>query len=375
MSQALVLLWLSAQPSLGGQPADTAQPPQAVALQAPPGYGTPTATDRTHLDAWSRAHRIELRPAASEALPRPYDSTTISHIEALLERAHVAASALDHAEAAGLLDQARGALRAAPTIPQAPWLMAQAFYLSAEVAEHAGETTEAAAYRSAARVLEGTRAPAHAAAEASKADGRQDTPAAGDPSSSGRTRPLTIDGLTLHDALVWDGLYEAASHPLIVESAPGLHHALVLRSGTTRWAGWVEVAASQLELPIPPPAVCSLEDLTPTSWVGPRLQGAPHTRCSRWIAARATERGIEVAECRYGQCEAWESWPRAVPAGALEPPTRHLPDETASTPFPWWGYAILGGALAATAGAIVWEATQNQSDSPTQTVWVFGGVK
>lgn len=418
MNQAWVFVWLA------GEPAHAAQQEQ--------------------LQAWAASKEVELtaplREGRSSADPEPeVMGATAAHIERLTERARVAADSLDTSMAAELVAEAQGELTAHPELPQAPWLLAEVSRLAAELAASAGDTERAAAHSRAASLLEGPRSPDVSTTMAASSE--LDTRA---PVTASTPREFLVSGLRPGDRLYWNGSVLAlgpqppanAQDPpggpkdfgardsiardssargsseqdsneqprggrhLVAMQAPevdpqgrwriplepGLHHARVLRGGRAVWAGWIDVPAApgQIELPVPAPIPCSLDDFQSVS--SPGGLDTPIT-CDRWVAVRpaapagaqgadaqgagaqGTATSIEVAWCHRDQCGPFERWPRAaVPEGVL---AATPPDEAGGVP--WWGYALLGTAVSATA-AILFLSVTNR-DRQERPVWIYGGVQ
>jgi len=228
-------------------------------------------------------------------------------------------------------------------------LMAEVFELSADVESTAPDGADAAtALRQRAAVLEGPRAVPFSDRA---------------PSSELGAAPghlVAINGPELDDTLEWDGI-EA---PSPVTTAPGEHHARVLRGGRLLWAGWTKVsdADTQLRLPVPETVACSADDIGQGHFAGGRALAAPHARCDSYVLARARSGGgIEAALCERESCGQLVIWERTSSASAVR-----------DTPKKIWPYAVAlsAGALAVT-GLVLWRAgVFDRADATTTSVWV-----
>jgi hypothetical protein len=332
MNQAWVLLWLSSQPA--------------------------TAEQEAQLRAWAERQGYILSVPRESASAQPYAGATVTHIESLLERARLAADGLEREQALELVQQAENELFAHPEVPQAAWLLAEALHLQAELWEAAGHGAQADEARRARAALEGARSPSSSTS----------VPLGKAPDASALSESeWLVKGLRPGDELFWNGvLVQGSDTALRVRAAAGRHHARVLRSGGSPWAGWVELSSEtpEVALDVPPPAPCSVGDLEP---MRSGTKGAP-VACNRWIAARPSAGGVELARCHQNRCGAFERWPRAVvPPAALAPST---PDEE---PTPWLSYGLLGTAVAATATILILSFTQR--DTRERPVWVYGGIE
>lgn len=318
---------------------------------------------------------------------------TVAHIEDLLERARVARDSLDDAAASALIAEACSALAARPDLPQAPWLLADVAHIAAALATDASDLRRALEHARAAQLLEGSRSASSAGGPrpGSGAGSDDELEAGGGVSGSGAQAPdaersprradagtheRLLRGPRAGDRLYWNGapLAPTEHEEWRIALEPGLHHARVLRGRQAAWVGWVDVTESvdAIELPVPAPAPCSADDLRPM--LSP---GADTTvRCDRWVAARpaaplpgaTSAHAIEIAWCHRSQCGPFERWPKAAaPPGALA-----ATPEEADGGIPWWGYALIGTAVSATAAILILSVAQRERHE--QPVWIYGGV-
>jgi hypothetical protein len=236
--------------------------------------------------------------------------------------------------------------------------MAEVLQLSADVENTAPEGADAATLlRQRAAALEGPRAARFSPVGDHEA--RQDRAPSSEPAQVA-ARPLTINGLEPGDTLQWDGL--DAHSPIM--SAPGEHHARVLRGGRLLWAGWAQLgnAQAELELPIPKTVACSSDDIGQGHFSGGRAVPAPHARCESYVLARARSGGgIEAALCERESCGQVVIWERASARDTAHPAAKRV-----------WPYALAlsAGALAVT-GLVLWRAgVFDRPEAATTSVWV-----
>ncbi len=336
MSQAWVLLWLP--------------------------LSSPSPAEQALIDGWARQESVLLSAAqpSPRAAPGPYRSEIVAHIERSLESSRVAFDAADIETGRRELATATALLRENPGLPQAPWLMAEALELEALAARSSGALDAARAFAARAASLSGprSRALSQSAGDAPSSD---DAPAV----------EHQLVGPAAHDAVYLDGTRTAPQAGGFLFSATrGVHHVRVVRHDG-EWSTWLEVTdeARTIELALPRPKACSVEDLA----VMRRglSNEAAHVSCPSWLAARPVAGGaIEVSYCKNARCGPFERWPASAPPLALKP----APAETRDKGTPWWGYALLGtAAAAATATVLIWTGTQ--SDGDERDVWVYRGVR
>jgi len=349
MSQTAVLVWLSASSLL--------------------------PTFRADLDAFAHSRLLRLEAPRENAAPyrvgsvgsvgsvgidrdrvgaSAYAPDAVAQIEGSLEEARSAAASLEQGRALGALERAEHVLREHPELPQSAWLMAEILEQSAELENAAPDGALAAnALRKRAAALEGPRAVPFsdraAESEAIMAD----------------TRAVSVEGLEPGDALEWDG--RQTSSPL--SSAPGEHHARVMRRERLMWAGWTVLLAEQasVRLPVPETIACSPDDIGHGHFVAGRAVAAAHARCDSYVLSRAREGGIEAALCEREQCGKVIVWEHLQPSVA----------PAAATKKTLWPYALAASAAALTVtGIALWQAGVFERSEPTShEVWVFNGQK
>lgn len=368
MNQGWVLLWLAMDP---------ASPAEEELLQG-----------------WAASQQIQLSaPAPSRyGVDREDAGATVAHIEDLLERARVARDSLDDSTAAALIAEACSTLAVRPDLPQAPWLLADVASIAAALATGAGDAERATERAQAAVLLEGPRSASSASAspggfsagrpEATLHGAPRGIPSAnGAPTSAEQDAsgapPRELRGARPGDRVYWNGelLAPPERGEWTVPLEPGLHHARVLRGRHTAWTGWVDVTpdVAAIELFIPAPAPCSTDDLEPMR----SPDADTPVLCDRWVAARpaaplpgeASSHAVELAWCHRSQCGPFGRWPKP----AAPPPALAATPEEADGGLPWWGYALLGTAVSATAAILILSVTQRERQE--QPVWIYGGVQ
>lgn len=323
------------------------------------------------LEAWSRAHIVELEPARpGPGAPAEHLDELASRLEQWLTEARTALDALDDETAKRKLEQADRALERHPELPEAPWLRAEVLELRATRLERTTDPDSEAA-RNLATASE-LRAKARALA-GPRADEYHPPSAAGAPAPRPPALPTTavrIEGPRNGDEVYIDArpVDPHDTHTM----AATLHHARVLRGSTLAWAGWVRVAADQhrLELPIPAPQPCTREDLQTATIVDGRVEVAEPIACPHWVAARPVESGVEVALCHFDRCDPLVKWNRSMGVTYEGPPQPER--ETRRWPA-WltWTLASVGGA--ATASLALWGAGVFDHPRPAPVVVRFTG--
>ena len=326
MSQTAVLVWLSAASSLPTFHADLAA------------------------FAQSRLLRFEApRENAAAFRASAYAPDVVAQVESSLEEARNATASLEQSQALAALERADHLLRDHPELPQSAWLMAEILELSADVENTApGGADAATALRQRAAALEGPRAVPFS----DRAPGSEVAATAG--------HLVAVNGLEPADALEWDGI-EA---PSPVTTAPGEHHARVLRSGRLLWAGWAKIGdtETQLHLPVPETVACSPDDIGQGHFAGGRAVPAAHARCDSYVLSRARSGGgIEAAVCERESCGKVVIWEHPGSPAAVHDAPKKL-----------WPYtvALSAGALAVT-GLVLWRAgVFDRPDASSTSVWV-----
>jgi len=286
-----------------------------------------------------------------------HDANLVDSLEAELEQARTALSALEEASANERLALVEAQLRAHPHLPQAPFLMAECLALQAQATRAAdGEQAKLLEARRAA--LEGPRAVAFG-----------ETPSPAPAAGSALPVPFQLEGLVPNDVLQLDGIEGNAPSRLL----PGLHHARVLRSGRPVFAAFFEVSAATpgIVVAVPQLAPCSADDLLrvrlQVSGLAPAL--ATNVACGAWAIVREEPAGISVALCERGRCGAFLAW-RKRPAQ----PFRPLSTPERSALPAWAGFTIAGAATLLTASIVLWQAGALDRSSKSAPTWQFGGL-
>ncbi|HLV20306.1 MAG TPA: hypothetical protein VKZ49_05475 [Polyangiaceae bacterium] len=301
-----------------------------------------------HLQAWASARGVTLRAPASVPIPAVgYDAELVDHVERQFEQARVAAAAGDLAAVEGRLAEARELLLGAPELPQAGWLLAEAFNLEAELLPSPGDAWERA------RALAGPRARPY-----ESADLLDDAPA--------RELSLAVGGLHPGDVLIWDGEPQGPA----VTTTAGLHHVRVLRGAGVVHSAFVSVAAgdARVDLPVPPPAACSKEDLGRPRLAARQVVPQASVRCPEWVAAAPGAGGnLLVARCQAARCGPLSSFNRFVSSA----PSAPLPPAADDGWPAWASYAVLGAAGIAIGSVVLWQAGVFDGPQQPEPVWRY----
>jgi len=351
MSHALVLLWL--------------------------GTSSARAARQPDLDSWQRAHQIAIEAPAPDASAGPgYDPALVRRLEKLLDEARILAGSLDEKTALARLGSVDRLLHSHPELPQAAWLMAERLEIEADVLDRRVDgSPRAAELRWRARSLEGRRAESYTTATETHEAKRGDAKAPPRPPPAARPAApaphavvrLAAEGLVHADRLYVDGRRVARRLAL----APGEHHARVVRRGRAVWAGWFHVTAGDtaLDLPVPAPAACSLDDLGGVRLDAGRVVVPSHVRCRHWAVALPSARadGVRVATCHGASCGPPLVWRREFGgnfAGPAQPTDHHR--------WPTWAtYLLTGVGVAATAGIVMWRAGAFAQPGTSRSVWKY----
>ncbi|HEY3666545.1 MAG TPA: hypothetical protein VGL19_11115 [Polyangiaceae bacterium] len=335
MSQTAVLVWLSAASAL--------------------------PTFRADLDAFAQSRLVRFeapRENAAAFHASAYAPDVVAQVESSLEEARNATASLEQSRAQSALERADHLLHEHPELPQAAWLMAEVLQLSADIENTAPEGADAATLlRQRAAALEGPRAVPFS--PVGDYEARQDRTPSSEPAQV-VSRKITVDGLEPEDTLQWDGL--DAQSPIV--TAPGEHHARVLRRGRLLWAGWAQLGSveAELRLPVPKTVTCSSDDIGQGHFSGGRALPAPHARCESYVLARARSGGgIEAALCERESCGQVVIWEHPSARDTAHPAAKRV-----------WPYALAlsAGALAVT-GLVLWRAgVFDRPEATTTSVWV-----
>jgi hypothetical protein len=336
----VVFLWISAESAT----------PQARAAS-----GQPSREALSTLIDFGRARGLTFAPLAAQPLDRPLgspadDPALVDAVEAELEQARTALSALEEAAASARLTRVERRLLAHPHLPQAAFLMGECLALQAQAArEHSPALALALEARRTA--LEGTRAPAFGAPLS-----RVPTP---EPAS------VTLVGLGAEDELELDAAPLGAVRQ--VSLVPGLHHARVWRRGRLVFAAFLELAPQQtsLELSAPRLVACSSEDLADAAGDAP----LGHVACERWARVRAEQPGIGVALCEHQHCRPFVHWQLSAAS-----PFAPIPIDRAPALPAWATLTIAGAAALVTTGLVLWQAGAFEQGRPSAAHWEYDGL-
>lgn len=284
------------------------------------------------------------------------DAALVDRLEAELEQARTALSALEEQAAGQLLTRVEAELFAHPHLPQAAFLMAECLALQERAAE-AEEEPYAAELRARRAALEGPRAAAFG--EASGASGA---------SATGAT--VDIVGLDASDELEIDGQALAGARRAAL--VPGLHHVRVLRGGRPVFAAFHELAAEQAQLALQVPELrpCSYDDLRSVNREAMAQGGSPPAgvACRRWALARPEPGGVGVALCKGASCGPFVHWQRRAEPGPFVP----LVDRSR---LPTWaGFAIAGAGAALATGLVLWQSGALERGPRAAATLEYGGL-
>jgi hypothetical protein len=309
------------------------------------------------LDDFGAAHGVHFVTLAAGAAGRPlglpaYDAALADKLEAELEQARTALSALEESAANERLDRVHSQLLSHPHLPQAAWLMAECLSLQAQAArDH--DPTLALKLDADRAALEGPRASAFG----------ETTPV---PAPAARLT-LSIEGLETSDELELDGA-SLPGNSRRVSVAPGLHHARVWRGGRPIFATFVSVAPEQTTLMLAAPKLrpCSAEDLLGAA-EAPEAKPAG-VACPRWAKVRSEPGGIGVAFCEHERCGDFVHWVQRTPA-----PFAPIRVEHQGWPS-WAGFALAGAGVLAASSLVLWQAGAFDRGRPTAASWEYGGL-
>ena len=296
------------------------------------------------------AHVGTSRPLGS-SVSFANDVAAVDAIEAELEQARTALSALEEASAIARLTRVESQLLAHPHLPQAAFLMGECLALQAQAAQEQSPV-RALALQARRSALEGPRAAAFGAAATVAV-----VPEA---------QPITIGGLDVEDELELDAVAVADRRQLRL--APGLHHARVWRHDRLVFATFFELAAAQtaLELAVPSVVACGAEDLAHAATVAPPTESIA---CARWAKVRVEPRGIGVALCEHRRCSDFVHWERRA-----EPRFTPIRVERSAGLPTWAGVTIAGTAALLATGLVLWQSGAFSEGRPNAASWEYGGL-
>ncbi len=343
MSPTVVFLWISASTSLAA--------PHRWKANA-----NANASASALVREYGAARGLNFVELSRGATARPYgtSSTLADEIEAELEQAATALSALEEAAALERLARVEQALLAHPDLPQGAWLLAESMALRARAAAHT-DAEGARLFEQRRAALEGPRAAPFGESAASEA-------------ASAIPVRIAVRGLAQADELEVDGVARSARD---VELLPGLHQLRVLRRGRVVHAEFREITGEvrELELPVPVLAPCSADDLGALDAAALAHGAVPPAgvACPRFALVRPTAQGIEVSLCTPAGCGPFLTW-RERPEPAFKPlaSERRLPA--------WAGAAIVGVTAVAATSLVLWRAGAFDAGRPSAAPWQYGGL-
>lgn len=311
------------------------------------------------LREWSLARGMRVVPAPAPSAPkaREVDVTAGVDIEAELDRARDAISALDAERADRALARAEAIARAHPEMPHAGWLLAEVLRgWSLRWSRLAPQSLErAVAAWQDAEALAGPR-------EAGLGEIARPRP----------PEPVEVDVALEDPTAVTVDVDGARVRPGPLKLAAGPHHVVVQRGGVVVWASFVSVLVSgPLRLPTSfgGGGDCDTADLGHATFDGTSVR-AGHVRCGEWVAVAPADRpgAILVATCSKDSCGPMLEW--RTGAAALGGPPQVV---TRARPWPAWATWALVGVGAATAACVTVVATGVLESRPTESRFVSGG--
>gem|GEM_PF-5013175 len=295
--------------------------------------------------------------AVSQGRPRGLpanDAALVDALEAELEQARTALSALEEANASARLRKVEADLLAHPHLPQASFLMAECLALQAQAARK-DDTTRAAALDARRLALEGPRAAAFG-------EGFAGLPA---PANI----VLEVRGLGARDELELDGVRLGPGVERITV-VPGLHHARVWRADRLVLATFSQLSPEQkaYTLAVPAVAPCSAEDLEPVPRAVADGAVPAGIACEHWARVRESGRGIAVSMCVRARCGPFLDWQQRSSAP-------FTPIAVEGRRFPAWaGFALAGASVLVASSVVLWQAGAFERGSPAAANWEFGGL-
>jgi hypothetical protein len=337
------------------------------------GTASTRAAHEPDLASWAASRLVGLEEPEPDgrAGPPSHDEAASSRIEGLLSEARGGTYSTDPTAAEVSLDAAEAQLREHPDLPEAAWLMAEAWRARAEIVRSRSPELAAELGRR-AEALDGPRARAFADAPRPPGEngaGLRGTNEATEPgfpaSPTDRATPVVLTGPLASDDVDIDGV-EAPSAPTL---SVGTHHVRVLRRGRLAWAGWMTAGAGAVAAPVPPPAPCSETDLAGVAGPGASAATLALVLCPRFIVARpAASDRIEVARCDHSSCSSWLPWSRTWGA-SFEGPAQPAWPRRPSREWIFWTAA--GVAASVVGGLVLWQEGAFDRPGPTRETFTF----
>jgi hypothetical protein len=331
------------------------------------------AAHEPDLASWASARAVAIEEPAPDRKERlaAHDDGAAAHIEALLAEARGATYSTDPVAAEATLDAAEGLIREHADLPEAAWLMAEAWRERAGLLR-ARSPDVAARLDARAAALEGARARAFTDARAPEEKNGKLHPPAGPiappvpGSPEGAAAAVALGGPLPTDDVDVDGV--ESQSPFALPEGP--HHVRVLRRGRLAWAGWVTAAgASAVAAPVPPAAPCSETDLVDVAAAGPSTATLRLVLCPRFAVARPDSAGrIEVAVCEHSSCGPWLPWSRTWGA-SFEGPAQ--PAWPARPSHEWIFWTAVGAAATVVGGLVLWQEGAFERQGPTRETFTF----
>jgi hypothetical protein len=271
------------------------------------------AVRQSDLDAWAASRGVALEdPNPARPLdPAGHDDALAKQIEALLAEARTASFSADADSATKALDLAVSLLRANASLPESPWLMAEAWRVRADLVRST-EPDVAADLERRAAAIDGVLAlpfggePAPRRPNGPRPAPRFPATTSPTPAPAPAPEAVRLEGPLATDEVEIDGT--RVVHP--PTSTRGAHHVRVLRRGRLAYAGWMDLGSDAAVVALPSTEPCSDEDLGEVRAEGRLVHAGGVVACPRYAVARATTGGVEVSLCGGTRCGPFLPWSR-----------------------------------------------------------------
>lgn len=307
------------------------------------------------LSAWAASRMVTLEePGGGESLaPADHEAELSNRVEGLLAEARTTSYATDTAAAERALESAELLLRGNPSLPEAPWLMAETCRAHAALVRPQDPDLATILERRAV-ALDGKRARAFA-----------DPPAPNVSAAAESVSLTSLEGPVPSDEVDIDGVAVPAPRTI----SGGEHHVRVLRQGRLAWAGWVTPDGTPFRVPLPGIAPCSETDLGGVHAGDTRVEPHGNVLCPDWAVGREVARDrIEVSTCHGSTCGTFLPWSRAWGRDLEGPMQPAWPRHPSNAWIPWTAAAV----TALTVGAVVlWQTGAFDRQGPPRGSFTF----
>jgi hypothetical protein len=292
------------------------------------------------LSAWAASRMVTLEEPGDEPslAPADHEAELSLRVEGFLAEARTTGYAADPAAAEAALESAELLLRGNPSLPEAPWLMAETCRAHAALVRPRDPDLATILERRAA-VLDGRRARAFADA----------TPTPTVPTSPESTFVTELEGPVPSDEVDVDGVGVAAPWAI----TGGEHHVRILRHGRLAWAGWVTPDGTPFRVPLAGVLPCGETDLGDVKAGDTRARPRGGVLCPDWAVARevASDR-IEVSTCHRATCGTFLPWSRAWGKDIEGPMQPAWPRHASNAWIPWTAASVTALAIGA---VVLWQ--------------------